>query len=588
MIQRYSETEEKYTVLADKAKRITGLLSILRLISLVLCLFFIYKNIQNSSLFFVSAFVFLGVVFIYLISLHQKYKNNLRIIQTFAFVNCSEKDFILNNTPYYPNGAEFLSDNHPFAYDIDLFGTHSLYEHLNRTSTIAGSTKLAQDLSGVVTKEELKERQDAIEELAHNFDWIQSFQVFALLGKDNAATHKSINSWKNQSFKFTIATQISSYLFPILGATTMLLLWKTGISLWFNLGVVLFLVNMACFGFLQKKIKAEIDHIDKIGSSLIAYGKMLKLITSNNWKSSCLNTLKESLVYQDKTAHAALMKAGKIYNNLESANNGLVVMLLNGTIQYHIHVYRKLLKWKNTYQEFVATWIEQIGRMESLVSLAIFKANNPTYVFPEIHSEISFSDLGHPLIPSNIRVNNTIDFSQQQIAILTGSNMSGKSTFLRSIGAAISLANAGSVIPASKARFYPIHLLASIRLSDSLAENSSYFFSEVSRLKSIMEFLSTQKAFVLLDEILRGTNSEDKIAGTVGVIEKLVQKNASGIIATHDLEVCKLEQKLPENISNYCFEAEIENNKLNFDYKLRKGICKNKSATFIMKQNNII
>jgi DNA mismatch repair ATPase MutS len=267
----------------------------------------------------------------------------------------------------------------------------------------------------------------------------------------------------------------------------------------------------------------------------------------------------------------------------------MAVFLLNATVQYHVHIFRRLVKWKKNHRESISQWIEQIAEVESLLSFSNFKVNNPEYCFPNLTGDtISFEELGHPLIKKSVRVSNDISFDQQRFVILTGSNMSGKSTYLRTLGIAVILANAGSVIPAKSANFYPIPLLVSMRLSDSLEESTSYFFSEVKRLKLIIDNLNIGPAFVLLDEILRGTNSDDKQNGTIGIVEQMVRLNAIGMIATHDLEVCETTRSHPAYLSNKCFEVEIRDNDLFFDYKLRDGICQNKSATFIMKKYQII
>jgi DNA mismatch repair ATPase MutS len=186
------------------------------------------------------------------------------------------------------------------------------------------------------------------------------------------------------------------------------------------------------------------------------------------------------------------------------------------------------------------------------------------------------------------RIGNEVSFHPQSFVILTGSNMSGKSTFLRSLGINMVLAGTGSVVCASEAHVHPLPVLVSMRLSDSLSDSESYFFAEIKRLKQIMDGLEVEPAFVLLDEILRGTNSDDKRNGTIEVLKKVIAKKAIGAIATHDIEVCLTTNEYPEILKNNCFEVEIKNDELHFDYKLREGICKNKSATFLMKKMGII
>ena len=227
---------------------------------------------------------------------------------------------------------------------------------------------------------------------------------------------------------------------------------------------------------------------------------------------------------------------------------------------------------------------------EKLNSLANFSYNNPDFVFPKINSEykIGFSNLSHPLLNPETRVGNDTYFYPESFMVLTGSNMSGKSTFLRSLGINMVLGGIGSVVCASEATIHPLAVLVSMRLSDSLSDSESYFFAEIKRLKQIMDALEEQPAFVLLDEILRGTNSDDKRNGTIEVLKKVIAKKAIGAIATHDIEVCLTTNDYPGILSNNCFEVEIRDNDLHFDYKLREGICKNKSATFLMKKMEVI
>jgi DNA mismatch repair ATPase MutS len=234
--------------------------------------------------------------------------------------------------------------------------------------------------------------------------------------------------------------------------------------------------------------------------------------------------------------------------------------------------------------------MEVIGEFDKLQSLANFSYNNPDFAFPTLNAnfEISFSNLSHPLLNENTRVGNDVNFQQQSFMILTGSNMSGKSTFLRSLGINMVLTGIGSSVCADKANVHPLPILVSMRLSDSLSDSESYFYAEIKRLKLIMDKLENNRAFVLLDEILRGTNSDDKRNGTIEVVKKMIAKNAIGAIATHDIEVCLTTNEYPNQLINNCFEVEIINDDLHFDYKLREGICKNKSATFLMKKMGVI
>ena len=317
---------------------------------------------------------------------------------------------------------------------------------------------------------------------------------------------------------------------------------------------------------------------------------MLKEMETSTFKTARLKALKESILVEDATASLRLKELAYLLNQLESVLNGMAFLLFSGTISYHLHMLRKVYLWKDTYANQLPEWLEAIAQFEMLSSLANFKFNNPAFAFPAIseQAEMSFKDLGHPLVKDSVRVDNDIHFNEHRFMILTGSNMSGKSTFLRSIGVNTILACAGAPVCATEATIFPFKVLVSMRVADSLAESESYFYAEVKRLKQITEQLSSDHCLVLLDEILRGTNSDDKRNGTLEVIRRMVRENAYGMIATHDLEICKETENHPSVLANKCFEVEIKDDELYFDFKLRSGICVNQSATFLMKKNGII
>ncbi len=340
----------------------------------------------------------------------------------------------------------------------------------------------------------------------------------------------------------------------------------------------------------MKKIRLQIMGADRVNNALKQYANILKEIDRLDFKSLKLKELKNLTIDSQSSAGQKLDKLSVYFSNLEAIQNLLGAVIFNGFFLYHLHNLYGLIKWKKNYSSHLKKWLDVIGEIEMLSSLANFAYNNPSYCFPEINNQciIRFEDLGHPLLSSSKRVNNSVDFSEKPYVILTGSNMSGKSTFLRSLAVNIILAGTGSVVCALNASVHILPLFVSMRLSDSLADSESYFYAEIKRLHEIMQHLNNHRAFVLLDEILRGTNSDDKRNGTVGVLRKLVEFQAVGAIATHDLEVCNTKDDYPSYLSNKCFEAEIENGNLHFDYKLRDGISKNKSASFLMKKMQII
>ncbi|OWP86080.1 DNA mismatch repair protein, partial [Flavobacterium covae] len=321
-----------------------------------------------------------------------------------------------------------------------------------------------------------------------------------------------------------------------------------------------------------------------------SYTSILKVIEFEKFENLKLIALQSKLQKENQSAFQNSQKLFTIVTNINSVQNVLGAVFVNGFFLYHIHTLRKLYLWKNQFSKEIKTWLQIVGEFEALNSLANFSYNNSNFVFPEINTdgEINFENIGHPLLQSNKRICNTFVLKANEFVILTGSNMAGKSTFLRTLGINMVLAGIGAPICSTKASVHPYDVIVSMRQSDSLSDGESYFFAEVKRLKQIVEKLENEVCFVLLDEILKGTNSDDKQNGTIEVIKKIISQKAIGCIATHDLEVCKMRETYKNQLFNKCFEVEIQNNELSFDYKLREGVCKNKSATFLMKKMGVI
>ena len=258
---------------------------------------------------------------------------------------------------------------------------------------------------------------------------------------------------------------------------------------------------------------------------------------------------------------------------------------------YHLHVYRSLLDWKKEHGIALLAWLDVQAEMEVWVGLASFAFNNPDFVYPEPSDtpELSAKQIGHPFINKNNRITNDLTFDGFKLVILTGSNMAGKSTFLRSLGINIILSKLGLPVCAKAMRLPQMKLMTSMKPQDSLNDNQSYFQAEIERLKVLVDDLDKgMLSFILLDEILRGTNSEDKRNGTIGFLEKINPKHLMGLIATHDIEIAELTSKSPTIYSNKYFESYQKDGDLVFDYILRDGVCHTPNATQLMKMKGII
>ncbi len=590
-MQAYHERKAVHDAAVQQLKQQFNRLAFLRLASIVSALLFGYLTIRSEDMVQLIIALASFALFVVFMRLHFGVKRKLLLEQTLVKINETELAFLEKQELPFNGGNRFLETHHPYTYDLDIFGDHSLFRHINRTQTVMGTHGLVQSLLHKSGVETIRKRQEAVAELTPLLEWRQLFTAKAILANDNEQISETLRSWNSDQPKVPFITVILSYALPVLGGIFTILGFLKGSSpLFLNLAVTVFIFNLIVLASQLKKMNAEIAFSDKINQTLLRYSELLKAIEEREWKSELLREIRQKLNSSPIAASKQIHSLSRIFASLESLQNGMGAILFNGTVLFHLHTYRKLLRWKAEHATHLDNWLLQIGETEVLLSFANLYFNNPDFNFPELNEEtvLRFEELGHPLISASKRVSNSVDFSDKPFIVLTGSNMSGKSTFLRTLGVNLVLANAGAPICVKSASIQPMDILVSMRLSDSLSDSESYFFAEVKRLKEIMTELEHRRCFILLDEILRGTNSDDKRTGTIEVLKKVISKNAIGAIATHDLEVCNTTFEYPELLVNKCFEVEIINNELKFDYRLRDGICQNKSATFLMQKMGVI
>ena len=579
--------KEIFSTLHKKCNRLSTL-RLLLAVGFLVCSY--YALNAHAHVYQVGA-VALAAAFVIVMRYHQKLSWLRLLNQTLADINTDEIAYQQHQKLPLGDGSEYNNTGHPYAFDLDILGKHSLYQHLNRTATYIGGKKLADLLLFLRTNNDINRNQAAITELSGLLDWRQKLLALAKITQDNQSVYQKLLRWasaKNaQSPRFI---RMISYASPMVLMLVLLLAWWTDEAIYLKISTGLFFFHLFITATQLRQIKQEIVESEKIHEVLRHYGLMLHEIENQPFRCDRLHELQAKLTNENGRASTKINQLSALFSNLAGIQNPMGALLSNGFLLTHTHTLRALLDWKEAHATQLVQWLDIIGTFEALGSLANFAHNNPEFTYPTLNTEylISFTELGHPLIAATHRVCNNISFDKANITILTGSNMSGKSTFLRTLGINMVLTGAGAPICATQANVHPLDILVSMRLSDSLADNESYFFAEVKRLKQIMDTLQSKVCFVLLDEILRGTNSDDKRNGTIEVIKKLVAKHAIGAVATHDIEVCKTTDEFPDKLSNRCFEVEIINNDLAFDYRLRNGVCKNRSATFLMKKMNVI
>ena len=591
IMEIYTSRKSQFTKTVEGLKKQYNQISFLRLMSIIVSLVMLFYYIKTKEVYFEILAIVLILVFIFFVRIHSKLSAKIKYLEVLIAINKDEISFLNKESIPFENGLEFTDFTHPYSYDLDVFGDHSLFQNLNRTRTFIGKKTLAKRLLGILPNDEILENQLAIKELSEDLDWRQKFMVFAKLSNDKESFYKSLLQWRSfNSSPLSKGSNVVSYVLPTLLFATLFAYFLSSNTIYLSYFAFIFTINLGFSGVFMKRIQAENAQSSRIDKVVKQYGLLIETIEEKEFETEKLKHLKQQLITSEGAASAIIKELSELFSRMDSIGNIFSAILFNGLFLYHFHNLRKMISWKKENAINLENWVAIIGEFEMLISFANFSYNNPRFVFPTLNTnhEISFTDLSHPLLNENSRIGNDISFNPYSFTILTGSNMSGKSTFLRSLGVNMVLAGCGAPVCADKANVHPLSVLVSMRLSDSLSDSESYFYAEIKRLKQIIDALNEERSFVLLDEILRGTNSEDKRNGTVKFIKNIIDKNAIGVIATHDIEVCLTTNEFPNQLTNRCFEVEIKNDDLHFDYKLGDGICQNKSATFLMKKLGVI
>ncbi|NND07935.1 MAG: DNA mismatch repair protein [Saprospiraceae bacterium] len=587
----YSENQSLLQSQSHHLKKRFNLVSTIRLILGVGIFILLYLFAATQYANYGVGALACAAIFIVFVNWHQRLGTKKRRVEILSQVNNDEIAFLERKSSPFNGGAEFVNPAHAYSYDLDIFGPNSLFQHINRTGTYMGSKRLADALATALPTQEIPEMQTSVQELVPPVMWRQELLMMSRYYPDSKAVYEYLKQWSTRKSHLSIWICYTSILISLILLALIFLTIAHRSPVYINVIILLFLSNLGLLGLNIKSINQELldlDHVDKI---ILQYADILEHLESTTFRSPRLISLFKKLTDDPAPCSKKLRVLSKHLQKLDSVNNGVVVAILSGLAGYHLHVFKKVCNWRDAHGAEIETWLEVIGEFEMLSSLANMAYNNPDYCHPHIlegEGMIQMEQMGHPLIDPTERICNDLAFESHKFVVLTGSNMSGKSTFLRSLGVNMVLANCGSVVCAQQAEITPMPVLVSMRIADSLNDHESYFFAEVNRLKYIMDQLEDKQSLVLLDEILRGTNSNDKRKGTLEVIKKLVSMNAIGIIATHDLAVCKIAESHPDYLTNMCFEADISGDNLTFDYKLREGICKNQSAVFLMKRTGVI
>jgi hypothetical protein len=526
-------------------------------------------------------------LFIYLLSKYTDIKRLRNVSKALVFINEEELKIASGDFHHRETGERFQDPHHFYSLDIDLFGRGSFFQFINRTTINEGAEALANILTANQI-EDIDLKQKAIKELAEKPEWLQQFSAVAtLIEADTPAlkiidwltSHKSflpkVMTWFSRVFSLASIVVVALGMFKIIDLGF--------VGYWLLLGLII-------TGLYLKKINVLASNTDKVRDTFRQYALLLNQIENETFTSELLKNKQAYIQQEHKKASEIFSKFSKYLDALDNRNNMISAIFGNGFFLSDLKNAYKIEQWISQYKTTVEHWFEVVSFFDAYNTLGNYAFNHPEYVFPEIvdnKTVIKAGGLGHPLLDKNKRVDSNLNIHNQEFFIVTGANMAGKSTFLRTVSLHIVMANAGLPVCATSSKYSPVKLITSMRTSDSLTDDSSYFFSELTRLKFIVDEIAKEPYFIILDEILKGTNSTDKAIGSRKFVEKLVAGNATGIIATHDLSLCEISKELDE-VKNHFFDAQIINDELFFDYKFKDGICQNMNASFLLKKMEII
>lgn len=576
-------------VLLNKKKLVLGRLRLTAIAGVILSLYFL---LPYGTWYAVVPGMVLLALFARLVLADIKNKTCIEHTEQLAAINTDEISAIEDNYYHFKDGKEHMPKEHLYANDLDIFGHASVFQFINRTGSEMGSTTLAQWLSNPASRETILERQAAVKELSAQTGWRQELQAFGAAEMIQYNTTERLQKWLAEDYSF-IKTKfwlIMRYLVPLIIFAALILNLTDVIS---NFMRNYFLLAAGLFAFyVSKKVTPMHQQVSKMTGELEVLNKSMKLIEETGFKSVFLQDLQKQSMQQQHKASSQINQLKKILERLDLRFNFVVFIPLDILLQWDLQQVIALEKWKKQNQQQAIQWFTSLGEFEAISSISTLSFNHPEWSFPVIKEEHFFmegKEVGHPLIRAGKCVNNPVKIEHSgELMLITGSNMAGKSTYLRSIGVNAVLAMAGAPVCATYFCLSPVQVVSSMRIADNLEESTSTFYAELKKLKTIIEKVNNnEKVFILLDEILRGTNSLDRHTGSAALIKQLIKHRAACIIATHDVELAKLTETYPANILNYHFDVQVSNDELYFDYRLKEGICTSLNASILMKKIGI-
>ncbi len=581
----YTERIATLNISLRKAQKKYQFYSFLRLI------FFLF-SIASIFVFWNSGFMILGLVltfalFLFAVSLSVDAKYQRDKLLILIEINKNEIDASRGDWSMFDEGNEYKDSKHAFSFDLDIFGLKSIFQLINRTVSIEGKNKLASVLQNGSSTINLNNK--AITELSKNIKWCQEFISEGVVLKKEKGYPKSLENLKNFNVILPKGLNIFRILLPIL-AISSTFLYTYGIISGFVFSFIFSLIMLPLMLFLKNTNTMTLKVSDQSSRVRIIL-KQLELFKDLEITDPEFKAKQSEFFKSNESVLSSIKQFERLIKRFEFRLNLLVGVVLNFFLCWDFQMIYQLNNWLKENKDKLVGWEESIAEIEVWISGAIFMFNHKDSTFAKFNDEnsINIEGISHPFIDSRKKIkNNVIINNDQNFLIITGPNMAGKSTYLRSLGLAFIFSNAGFPVLADSCSIPRLKLFTSMRTSDDLTTESSYFHAELVRLRFIMDAIENgEKVFIILDEILKGTNSKDKEIGSTKFLQKLVKMNAKGVIATHDLSLCKLSND-SAHFKNMYFDSTIENEELYFSYQINEGICQNMNASFLLSKMKLV
>jgi hypothetical protein len=591
ILKDYQKHVEIQETLVNSLKKTLNTISYSRLGLFIIEIIFVAIIISAGYYWPIGVLMCLPVLaFIIILKKQASVQADLNYAEKLLLIFKNEVQLILTGKQRYDDGSSFADESHPYASDLDIYGPSSLYALINRSNTIGGMKLLASSLGSLIQSGHIAERQEAIAELQE--DIIATFHFRAGLQSHKPAQLEIIkDKMGNQmpeQLEFIHSKALRTYtaMVPFISLALLALGIYYGGVAWSFLSAYV-LLNFGITFFNGKHITTVSEGFGGSSELLTAVSGTVKWMEERQWKSMYI----KNMFVEDPADHLLsrqISKLSAIINAFDAGRNMFVGPFLKGLLLWDFRCSIRLDQWYTQSASRLSAALESIGQLEELISFATLAHNQPDWVQPVITQDFHFeaASMGHPLITENKRIRNSYAFDKGPVVdIITGSNMAGKSTFLRTVGINMVLAYAGAPVCAASLKLSVFNILTYMRIKDSLNDHTSTFKAELNRLKMILEGVKVlSHPLVLIDEMLRGTNSKDKYLGSRVFIQQMIREHTPTLFATHDLQLSDMTDAYPAEVRNYHFDIQLAAGEMNFDYKLKHGACKTFNAALLLQE----